>query len=278
MSRRPRFEVIGCYLEGPGPVERELYRRVDRFVGVENYTGATTGFIRVEDVYLALEIVAARHLELPGAHEAQPFVTRGFNCALHCFLEDWEIDDDPGGSDFVIAKQKRNPRVWWFAPYSRGLILGLLSEHWDDVARLCSWPWAGLAPQHSGINVELEDEVALMYIIISSAFRKEPLRGLEKLCAKVRKCRTKRPRLLISLWDAFVEGDQAAFDKALEQSLRHHASGLRLSNRDWRLAERLALVQTAICTAAVRRGMQLPDLPEELSAYLITRRSIGIDD
>lgn len=30
-------------------------------------------------------------------------------------------------------------------------------------------------------------------------------------------------------------------------------------------------------TAAVRRGMHLPELPDELSAYLMTRRSIGID-
>jgi hypothetical protein len=81
----------------------------------------------------------------------------------------------------------------------------------------------------------------------------------------------------LKLWEAAEQGDQAAFADALLRSLEHFAVGPRLHESDVRVADRLALPQTAIALAAGWRGLPLPEVPAELSAYLITRRSLGLD-
>lgn len=271
-----RYEMIAFSPEWGKPIEEIMRLNAEDFVGLDNYTSAIGYFQREQDIYMALEMVAAAHLQLPGVQEAGPWIQKGFDCALHYFLDDWRTDEDPKGRNMVAAKRRHVSRVGWYRGYSRGLILGLLSERWDDVARFSSWPWVGLVPEYSGMGSDLEDEVALMYIIISAGLREEPLEKLDKLKAKILKCRTKRPRLLMKLWESVEGGDQKAFAEALIQSLRHHASGKRLENRDARMAERLALPQTAIYLTALHRGLHRPELPEDLSVYVITRGSLGL--
>ena len=246
-------------------------------IGMENYTPETTGFRRAQDIYRALEMVAYRHLQFPGAQEAGPWVQKGFDCTLHYFLKRWGATDDPEEVDMIALKLKQSANVSWYEEFSRGLILGLLSERSDDVVRLCSWPWVGLVPDYSGMGGDLEDEVALLYIVMAKTLSDDPSDELDKLKAKIRKCRTKRPRLLMRLWDAVDHGDQSAFEEALRESLEHYASGKQLEARDARVAERLALPQTAIYGSAMIRGFRPPNLPIELSAYLITRQSVGLE-
>jgi hypothetical protein len=271
------FEIIGFAPDWPVPLEQAPMMCAKDFIGVENHTSETTGFQRADDIYIALEMVSYRHLQFPGAQEAGPWVQKGFDCALHYFLERWGATDDPDGADMAAAKLERDADTFWYKEFSRGLILGLLSECWDDVVRLCSWPWVGLVPEYSGMGGDLEDEVALVSIVMAGTLNGEPSDGLDKLKAKIRKCRTKRPRLLMQLWDAVDHGDQSAFEEALRRSLEHFASGKRLDARDARVAERLALPQTAIYGSAMMRGLRPPNLPIELSAYLITRQSLGLD-
>lgn len=282
MSRPPRHEIVG-FPTDPIWLARQIAYHQSGFVGVDSYTSTTTESMRGRDVYSALEVVGLRHLEVPGALEAEPWVSRGFDAALHFFLDDWHTDPRPGDPEeepynLVIAARRRDKDVGWYKELSRGMILGLLSGRRDDVARLCAWPWAELVPEYSGMGGDLEDEVALMYLLVASGLRDEPMEGVERVAAKVRKSRAKRPRLLMKLWEAAEGGDQAAFDAALARSLEHAASLPRLDDRDARVVERLAGPQTAIALAAGWRGLRTPELPPELSALLITRDSIGLVD
>lgn len=273
---KPYYKTIGFEPDWPEPAERFPVLAAQHFVGCENYSPGYSLFGMQQDIYTALEVVAYRHLGLPEAPDADPWIQKGLDCALYFFLDD--PGGGPGKESMAVFKKKGDASVSWSESFSRGLILGLLSKREDDVSRLCTWPWSELTPEYSGMGGDLEDEVALMYIVVAASLRPpgDPLAGLEKITAKIRKCRTKRPRLLMKLWDAVEARDQDAYAKALAQSLKHHASGKKIENSSAQIADRLALAQTAITLAALRHGLAIPDLPPELAAYLITRESIAL--
>lgn len=279
----PAHRIVGYRIDYPGPTARTIAYTMEHFVAVDRYDAATSYNQRLDSVYHALDMVAYRHLGVPGAPDAGPWVQGGFDCALHLFLDDWRTPPDPHAPkakpyNLVIAARRRDKEVGWFEHFSRGLILGLLSGRREDVRRFCSWPWAELVPDYSGMGDDLEDEVALMYLVLASGLRDEPMPGIEPVMAKIRRCRLKRPRLLLKLWEAAQAGEQVAFAEALIRSLEHFAAVPRLDPADARIGDRLALPQTAISLAAGCRGLRVPALPPELSAFLITRRSLGLDD
>ena len=233
---------------------------------------------RGQDVYAASEIVAFAHLEFSAMNELSVWISKGIEAATHYFLEDWWVGD--ANSSRAVNKADLDRRVrWrlqWYKPFSRGLLLALLAEDWNAVSRLSCWVEADLVPEYAGMGGGLEIQVAQIYIVVAASLRSEPMPGLEELSASIRKCRTKRPKLLMKTWDAVMAKDQSAFQSALQASLQHFADSPKLENDNARLGDRLALPQTVIALAAKRHGLLLPELPDELSLYLITRESLGL--
>ncbi len=275
MVDSPRYQRMPVAFRFPVALE-ELARGWALRLREDQLAANANGSFAGECAADALALVAMAHFQIPNALPAGEWVNLGLDMALHYFWGEWGPADPKDGFDMRSARERRSKNTVWYRPFHCALIHGLLSERWDDVARLAEWPWASLMPEYSGMGGDLEDEVAQMYIIIAASLRTKKLRGVDKLIEKVRKCRAKRPRLLMKCWNAVLEKDQAEFDKAMAASLKHHAT-IQFDPRDGRIAERLALPQTAICLAAMRLGLEFPDLPEELSDWIITRNSIGLE-
>ncbi len=275
MTQKLRYEQLGFRFEFPVPLEKAPGAYADSFLGIDKYTAHDGLFRREQDIYYALEMVAFWHFQVPGAQPPDIWLQRGVDCALHYFLDDWICKDDPEEFNLGRAKQHREEEIPWYESFSRGLVLALLSNRWESVDQLCSWVWADLIPEYSGMGSDLEDELAQIYIIVAAHLRSEPMEGLERLVAKVRACRRKRPKLLLKSWDPVVARDQDAFDKAIKDSLQHHARQ-KWDSCNAKIADRLALPQTAICLTAMHYGMAFPDVPGELGGYLITRESLGL--
>ncbi len=98
------------------------------------------------------------------------------------------------------------------------------------------------------------------------------MEGSAELLAKVKKVRTKRPRLLCAAWEAAQGADQSAFNKAFEQTVNHFLS----KPEDGQVYDWLALHQSSVWFIAERRGLKFPRLPEKLEAAVITRQSVGL--
>lgn len=243
------------------------------YVGPKNHKEASV-YGREDDIYMASEVIAFAHLQLGEVEDLSGWIRQGLDSAIHYFLEDWWV----GNARASKAVNKADPDRFleWYKPFSRGLVLAILAEDWDSVSRLSSWVEADLVPEYAGMGGGLEIQVAQIYIVVAASLRSEPMPGLETLSDSIRKCRTKRPRLLMKTWDAVMAKDQSAFNVTLTASLQHFASSPKLENNDARLGDRLALPQTVIALAAKRHGLLLPELPEELSLYLITRESLGL--
>ena len=102
-----------------------------------------------------------------------------------------------------------------------------------------------------------------------------PMRGIDEMVERVKKCRARRPKLLLALWEAAQGTDQKAFDKALIASvkyfLKHDAEDVPNS------AYWVALHQSFLWLLAERNGLEFPaDASEEVEAAVVRRQTIGL--
>lgn len=210
-------------------------------------------------LHSAEELVFLAHMGYPGLPGPEEVIQQGVDIALEYFFG--PLDD------------RQSREYEWFMCFAPGLLLGLLSQRWEDVGRLCSFVQLDMEPEFQG---DVEYEAAQIYLLIANALRPDPQPGAEKLEKAIGKCRLKRPRLLLKLWQAGQRGTQEEFDQALRESLQHYQTRTRPSLDATFAGEWIAWPQNAICLAAMQLGKKLPALPENLSALLVTRESLGL--
>lgn len=267
-----RHVLLGCKLtHPPGKVIASL---VSDFNGLGHYPqGLDPQFLRQCDVGQSVMLAVMRHLGYRTPPDIEKYLTDGFEVALDYFYGEWWKNRTDLAFDFRIMIDKTHPDrdLIWFKTFSAGLLLGLLAERWSDIAKLCSWVEADLKPEYLG--GEVEDQLVHVYLSVAASLRAEPMPGLAELEAGIKKCRTKRPRLLFKAWEAARGGDQPAFDKAFRESLEHFDSTYFRAST---VVEWIAQHQSVVWLAAKRLGLKFPPLPERLAAMIITRESLGI--
>jgi hypothetical protein len=263
-----RYKVLGCKFNGTPATWAKEYKK--RFIGVGNYPPEGLLYVyREDDLRSCLGMMALCHLGYDVPVEPEVFLNRGFDVAVDYFCGDWW----KANKDSVRAMDKSAKRrdLSWFRAFSPGLLLGLLTEQWADLARVCAWVDADLRPEFLG--EDFEEETAYVYQSVAASLRPEPMPGLEKLEAKISKSKAIGPKLLFQAWDAARRGDQPAFAAALTRSLEHFAAndGSGPIAEDW-----IATDQSVVVLAARRLGLRLPAVPSWLEALLITRDSLGL--
>ncbi|MFV0442120.1 MAG: hypothetical protein ACK5Q5_00965 [Planctomycetaceae bacterium] len=118
------------------------------------------------------------------------------------------------------------------------------------------------------------EQVADVYLLIASSLRsKPPMPGVEKVIARIEGCRDKWPGLLLEVWRSVESRDQARFDEALAASLTQFT---KEKNEEY-FAHWLARPETARGHMALHIGLRMPDLPNGLEDYIITRQSLGLE-
>lgn len=157
----------------------------------------------------------------------------------------------------------------WYKAFKFVLFLGGLAGRWDDLAGIGSWFDATIGPEYQAGM--LEDEYMLLLVYIAGGLAPEPMAGADQLLARVKKCRTKRPRLLCAAWEAADAADQAAFDKAFPETVKHFLSKLE----EGRVCDWVAVDQSSVWLIAERGGLKLAPLPDKLAA-VVTRESAGM--
>ncbi|HUE72723.1 MAG TPA: hypothetical protein VMP01_17690 [Pirellulaceae bacterium] len=267
-----RHVLLGCKLTHQP--EKVIASLVSEFKGVGNYPqGLDPQFLRQCDVGQALMLAVMRHLSYRTPPDVQKRLIDGFEVALDYFYGEWWKDRTDLAFDFGIMIDKTHPNrdLIWFKTFSAGLLLGLLTERWSDIARLCSWVEPDLKPEYMG--GQIEDQLVYIYFSVAASLRTDPMPELAGLEAGIKKCRTKRSRLLFKAWEAARAGDQSAFDKAFRESLEHFDSTYYTAST---VVEWIAQHQSVVWLAAKRLGLKFPPLPERLAAMIITRESLGL--
>ncbi|MEQ1907011.1 MAG: hypothetical protein ABL888_22695 [Pirellulaceae bacterium] len=163
----------------------------------------------------------------------------------------------------------------WFKPFTSALLLLLLHNDPDEIVKLASWCRVDLDPGFSG--PENPPEMASLYLIVASSLLPNQIPGIDDRIAEVSKARERATQGLWKIWQAIESGDQGAFEKTLTDSLKHFDSRPKPNNRSTFIGERIARHQSVLALVAMQRGLRLPELPEKLSARLLTRKSIGLE-
>lgn len=249
-----------------------MRRYAEGFYGVGNYPpDKAQGVLRTNDVFQSFCRLALHHLGFVklDSSEAEAIVNRGFDVVIDYFFGTWWRDYPEDGEDVNKSHRHLNFAECFF----QGLQLGLLSERWNDVAKVCGWVEANLKETTDVFAEDWDDGVLSVYKSIAAGLRPEPMKGLKKLEEQVMQSRTQKPRLLFQAWNAARSGDQAEFEKYLTKSLQHFVTNIPHEPYAW---EAVALHASVVCGAGRHLGMKLPPLPPKLDAVLMTRESLGM--
>lgn len=263
-----RDQVLGCTFNWPPRELVEAYAQ--RFRGLDGYPDGWSPLLcREGDLMASLDMITMAHLGFDIPVSVQQRLNEGFDVAVDYFVGEWWKDDETSKQRMDKTSDEFEP--CWFNAFSTGLLLGLLSQRWDDVARICDWVDAELNTEYLGDDIE--EQLVHLYKSIAAGLRDKPMRGIEQLEAKIKKSRKLRPKLLFQAWDAARNKNQAAFDETFIKSLEHFASteGTGVIATDW-----VAPHHSVVGLAARRYGMKWPELPPKLEAVLLSPESLGI--
>jgi hypothetical protein len=158
----------------------------------------------------------------------------------------------------------------WRRPFSCGLMLCLLLADSVRLRRLCAW--AKPTKRLEDAYPAEEDEIQLLYLVLASFFQEKPDKRFEKLRAKIAACRTRTVRLLSRALEAVVKRDQDVFAAAIEACVQHHKTKPHVSS----LSEWHPRPANAIFLAGLQVGLERPQYPPEIAAYLMTPDSVGL--
>ncbi len=187
----------------------------------------------------------------------------------YCYGDWWSHEESDARS---LDKSRSDRSLRWFEVLPNALLLGGLTGRWDDIAKICSWFDTTIQTEYqAGL---IEDQYMQLFLCIASSLSSKPMPGIEDVLAKVKACRTRRPKLLCAAWQAAIAKDQKAFDKALKEAVAHFlkVDAQNVPNVNfW-----VALHPSITWLIAERNGLQFPELPEELDAAVVRRQTIGL--
>ncbi len=275
MAAQKRHKVLRCKLNGSTGSWIATFKK--RFHGLNDYPiGWDNRWLREDDISVCCGMLALKHLGYEIPEDPRVWLDRGFDVAVDYFCGDWWRGDPDATAR--MDKTPGNKLLKWFNAFSVGVLLGLLGERWDELAAVCAWVEPGLKPEPLYMEdnpAGFEDDLGCVYLSIAASLRHDSMPGLAALEQKLRTSRILRPRLLFEAWEAARAGNQALFDEAFMKSLAQFvATAPRTPSPPtcW-----VAVHSSVVGLAAKRLGLELPELPPELDAVLMTRASLGLD-
>lgn len=138
--------------------------------------------------------------------------------------------------------------------------------------KICSWFDETIELEYQ--KRKIEDEYEVLFLCIVSNLRTQPFKQADKMLEKVKKCRTRRAKLLCAAWEAAIAKDQKAFDKAFKDSVAYF---VKSETRDVpNVCYWVALDPSIVWLIAEHNGLNFPELPEELEAAVVRRQTIGL--
>ena len=268
MPPRVKHRVLGCKFNGSAKSWISTYE--NSFQGIGNYPERMCPQgVRTDDINSCLGIMALQHLGYKLHVDTEDLLNRGFDVVVDYFCGDWWKSDEEAIR--ALDKSQKRKELTWFGPFSNGLLLGLLSQRWDELARVCSWLETKIKADY--LDEKMEEELPYLYYSIGASLRSEPMPGLDKLEKEIINSRSKRPKLLFEAWNAARCGNQEEFNLHFRKSVKQFASNFKsgMIPIEW-----IAQHQSVVAMAAQLQGMCIPALPLELNAFVMTRESIGL--
>jgi hypothetical protein len=211
----------------------------------------------------ATYLVAMRHFQFVGAPQDPGLVQQGCRIAVAFF-------------EAMATRWRNEVETGLVHEVSCALLLSLLADDHEAQCQICNSISAQVASREKRFPESPPIELAQYYLVLASHFRDRPFPKLAEHATSVQRGRPLRPRLLLQAWEAIGNQDQAAFEKALQQSLEFFAANPVQNIGPNNLVERLAIDESVLYLLAKNRDMRQPSLPLQLLDLIITHDSIGM--
>lgn len=220
-------------------------------------TNSSTDLAIARGISDCAELLYLHHFQLTTIEDPSVLIGQSTELASRYFFSDLVTDD--------VRNEK------WFRAISSAMLVAAVGRQWDFLVRLAEWMQIDREPEYAG---PLPYQIPQLYKVISAHLRETPMPGIDELFAGLEKCRTRAPTLLVQLWKTVRDRDQSAFETALMRSVKAYSSRPAQDPNDRYVGERIARVESFICAVAEHHGLEIPVLPPESAARVITAESV----
>ena len=250
------------------PMEQVLKHSIHEFKGFNFHNISAEQLIH--KIGISFDIMCYKHLEFAKAITPVSYMQQGVDAALEYFFGNWWQE---GTGHEGLSESEKNRELHWIEPFVHGMLFILLLQRWDDLSKLCYW-------LHADIEIEdttdFEKEVLLFFKLVASSLLPEPLAGLDEIRSSIERCRLKRPKLLLKIWDAIEAMVQSAYEQSMDESLTLYLESVESYIKKGLFQFCVAEFQSVLCLIALKKGLAFPKLPKKSAAALVTRETLGL--
>ena len=256
-----RFERLRCFLDlhsksnptwSTAKVAESLFEDLEEAEAAE----PNDSWRLEQGIIAAAGLLAMQRLQFAGAPSGDDFIHRGAAVAVRYF-------------EAESRRSKPFANHWCVDELLQGLLLNMVSDHWDAVSRICTVLKPALATSEARMNDDPPRELAKFLLILASHFRDKLIRGTAALVEDIRKSRRKHCQLLLEVWEAIQAKDPTSYERTLEESLKYAEEQSPVATNFYELRRFLAWPESVLLLAAEREGFSQPPLPERLSDRLV---------
>jgi hypothetical protein len=194
-----------------------------------------------------------------------------------CYSWNNIICDFPEGPPYLTVDETRQ-KIGWVYDFRDGLLAALLLDDRDSAQKMLDWIQID-ACRDKNRSAQTDPSDVEYLMLLGHFFRTGYLDNVDSLKEAVRKGRCKRTQMLLDCLERIVTKDVKKFVTLFEKYLKHaFKSNLMFSHPDSPRSP-AALTDIDACiiwTVALRSGLTLPELSDELMDYVIRPQTLGL--
>jgi hypothetical protein len=184
----------------------------------------------------------------------------------------------PEGPPYLTVDETRQ-KIGWVLTFRDGLLAALVLDDRDSAQKMLDWIQVDTCRDKSRIAQTDPSDVEYL-MLLGHFFRTGHLDNVVSLKEAVRKGRCKRTQMMLDCLERIVTKDVKKFVSLFEKYLKHAFKlNLLFSHPDSpRSPAALTDIDASIIwTVALRSGLALPELPDELMDYVIRPQTLGFE-
>ncbi len=207
------------------------------------------------------------------------FIDNGINFCLDYFYGDWRNGFQRFHYETPCTSEESRLITQWNHEFYRGTLLCLLKNDIESLRRISKWIdrdiiHIGASNPFGGNSHATLFYYSPLFFVFAKYFcginRTEYAPEIES----IKNGKQSATKTLLKIWESICKQDTKDFDKLISQLVKKH---IKANEKEIRHREIVSNEATWMWNMALRSGMTMPVLPEEIMDRIITPQSIGLE-
>ncbi|MDR2641512.1 MAG: hypothetical protein LBC74_01830 [Planctomycetaceae bacterium] len=185
---------------------------------------------------------------------------------------------------FYCGKKTKSTIIHWNQPFYFGTLFSLLKNDRESLKKIAEWVDHTVMnmPNHHPFDILTGGTInyfSPLFFVFAQYFRDVPRKNYSKEIESIKNGYRSSTKTLLNIWENIYTQNTDNFEKQLVQLVNKHIhkiSGLKppLNSEPINI---ISLEATWMWNIALRSGMEMPVLPEEIMDRIVTPQSIGLE-